>query len=64
VTGGLIKTRSLGVELAETLGDARACLMPQHGLVAVGPDTIAKRAEVWADSQIQAGWEYLVRRGS
>jgi ribulose-5-phosphate 4-epimerase/fuculose-1-phosphate aldolase len=97
VTGGLIKTRSLGAELAETLGDARACLMPQHGLVAVGPDapsaimaavlldracqtqlaamsagplqrwgteadTIAKRAEVWADSQLQAGWEYLIRQ--
>jgi ribulose-5-phosphate 4-epimerase/fuculose-1-phosphate aldolase len=38
MTGGLIKTRSLGAELARTLGAARACLMPQHGLVAVGPD--------------------------
>jgi ribulose-5-phosphate 4-epimerase/fuculose-1-phosphate aldolase len=97
VTGGLIKTHSLGAELAETLSDARACLMPQHGIVAVGPDTptaimtavlldracrtqlaamsagpllrwggeadtIAKRADVWSDRQIWAGWEYLIRR--
>lgn len=97
VTGGLIKTHSLGAELAETLSDARACLMPQHGIVAVGPDTptaimtavlldracrtqlaamsagpllrwggeadtIAKRADVWSDRQIWAGWEYLLRR--
>ncbi len=79
------------------VGAARACLMPQHGLVAVGPDTptavmtavlldracrtqldamaagplrrwggeadtVAKRAEVWSDRQLQAGWEYLLRR--
>jgi L-ribulose-5-phosphate 4-epimerase len=37
-TGALIATASLGAALAETLGDARACLMPQHGAVAVGPD--------------------------
>jgi hypothetical protein len=24
-------------------------------------DTVAKRAEVWSDSQLAAGWEYLVR---
>lgn len=35
-TGGLVKTKDLGVGLATTLGDARACLMPRHGLVAVG----------------------------
>ena len=35
-TGGLIKTRDLGVFLAEALGEAPACLMPRHGLVAVG----------------------------
>jgi L-fuculose-phosphate aldolase len=97
LTGGLIKTRELGAALAEALGDARACLMPQHGLVAVGPntptaimtavlldracrtqlaamaagplrcwgdeqDTVAKRADVWSEHQIQAGWEYLLRR--
>jgi ribulose-5-phosphate 4-epimerase/fuculose-1-phosphate aldolase len=96
-TGGLIKTRKLGKALAGALGDARACLMPQHGIVAVGADTptavmtailldhacrtqlaamsagplrrwsteedtVAKRADVWSARQIQAGWEYLLRR--
>jgi len=23
---------------------------------------VAKRADVWSDRQIQAGWEYLLRR--
>jgi ribulose-5-phosphate 4-epimerase/fuculose-1-phosphate aldolase len=40
-TGGLIKNRSLGAALAATLGDAVACLLPQHGIVTVGPDTAA-----------------------
>jgi L-fuculose-phosphate aldolase len=96
LTGGLIKNRKLGQSLADALGAAPACLMPQHGLVAVGQDlpaavmtavlldracriqltamaagplarwgseedTVAKRAEVWSDSQLAAGWEYLVR---
>ena len=96
LTGGLIKTRELGAALAGALGGARACLMPQHGIVAVGKDlpaavmtavlldkacrtqltamaagslkrwgpeedTVAKRAVVWSDSQMLAGWEYLVR---
>ena len=96
LTGGLIKTRELGAALGGTLGGARACLMPQHGLVAVGPDapaavmtavlldracrtqlnamaagplrrwgdaedTVAKRADVWSDRQLRAGWEYLLR---
>jgi ribulose-5-phosphate 4-epimerase/fuculose-1-phosphate aldolase len=96
LTGGLIKTRELGVALAQTLGAARACLLPQHGIVAVGADTptavmtailldracqtqlaamaagelrrwgperdtVAKREDVWSDSQIHAGWEYLLR---
>jgi L-fuculose-phosphate aldolase len=96
MTGGLISSRELGQSLADALGDAPACLMPQHGLVAVGKDmpsavmtavlldkacrtqltamaagqlqrwgsredTVAKRAVVWADSQLLAGWEYLVR---
>ena len=39
LTGGLIKTRELGIALAQTLGAARACLLPQHGIVAVGADT-------------------------
>ena len=38
LTGGLIKTPLLGAALADALGGARACLMPQHGLVAVGHD--------------------------
>jgi ribulose-5-phosphate 4-epimerase/fuculose-1-phosphate aldolase len=37
-TGALIATTSLGAALTQTLGDARACLMPQHGAVTVGPD--------------------------
>jgi ribulose-5-phosphate 4-epimerase/fuculose-1-phosphate aldolase len=37
-TGALIATVSLGAALAETLGSARACLMPAHGAVTVGPD--------------------------
>ncbi|MEV4312415.1 class II aldolase/adducin family protein [Actinocrispum sp. NPDC049592] len=37
-TGALIRTDELGAALAETLGDARGCLIPQHGLVVAGPD--------------------------
>ncbi|HEX5496635.1 MAG TPA: class II aldolase/adducin family protein [Mycobacteriales bacterium] len=37
-TGSLIRTRELGGSLAKTLGDHRACLLPRHGLVTVGPD--------------------------
>jgi ribulose-5-phosphate 4-epimerase/fuculose-1-phosphate aldolase len=97
VTGGLISTQDLGQSLADALGEAPACLMPQHGLVAVGSDlptavmtavlldracrtqltamaagplarwgteedTIAKRAQVWSESQIHAGFDYLVRK--
>jgi ribulose-5-phosphate 4-epimerase/fuculose-1-phosphate aldolase len=96
LTGGLISSRELGQALADALGAAPACLMPQHGIVAVGEDlptavmtavlldkacrtqltamaagtlrrwgseedTVAKRAEVWSDSQMLAGWDYLVR---
>ena len=99
LTGGLIKTRELGAALAGALGGAGACLMPQHGIVAVGPDapaavmtavlldracrtqlnamaagplrrwgdaedTVAKRADVWSDRQLRAGWEYLLRRAA
>jgi L-fuculose-phosphate aldolase len=38
LTGGLIKNQSLGQALAAALGDAVAILLPQHGLVSVGPD--------------------------
>ncbi|HET7389119.1 MAG TPA: class II aldolase/adducin family protein [Nocardioidaceae bacterium] len=37
-TGSLIKTTALGDELAATLGDAVAVLIPQHGLVTAGAD--------------------------
>jgi len=38
LTGGLIKNQSLGQALAAALGDAVAILLPQHGIVTVGPD--------------------------
>jgi len=37
-TGALIDSAELGAALAATLGDAAACLIPQHGAVTVGPD--------------------------
>jgi len=41
LTGGLIKDRALGEALAAALGDAVACLMPQHGIVTAGADMAA-----------------------
>jgi ribulose-5-phosphate 4-epimerase/fuculose-1-phosphate aldolase len=41
LTGGLIKNRELGQALAGALGDAIACLLPQHGIVTAGPDIAA-----------------------
>jgi ribulose-5-phosphate 4-epimerase/fuculose-1-phosphate aldolase len=38
LTGGLIKNQSFGQALAGALGDAVAILLPQHGIVTVGPD--------------------------
>jgi L-fuculose-phosphate aldolase len=37
-TGALIATAELGAALADTLGEARGCLMPSHGAVTAGPD--------------------------
>jgi L-fuculose-phosphate aldolase len=37
-TGALVATADLGAALADALGDGRACLMPSHGAVTVGPD--------------------------
>lgn len=37
-TANLVADRGLGAALARDLGAARACLMPQHGLLAVGSD--------------------------
>jgi L-ribulose-5-phosphate 4-epimerase len=41
LTGDLVTTAELGVELARTLGDRNVALMPHHGLVAVGDDVPA-----------------------
>jgi ribulose-5-phosphate 4-epimerase/fuculose-1-phosphate aldolase len=40
-TGSLIRSAELGRELAATIGDGVGCLVPQHGLVTVGPDAAA-----------------------
>jgi ribulose-5-phosphate 4-epimerase/fuculose-1-phosphate aldolase len=96
-TGSLIRTVQLGDALARSLGEARGCLMPQHGLAVAGPDAAhavmfavlleracriqltamaaggpqrwsdaeevaLKVAECWPPSQINAGWQYLVRK--
>jgi len=37
-TANLVRTPELGQALARDLGQAHACLMPQHGLAAVGRD--------------------------
>jgi L-fuculose-phosphate aldolase len=37
-TGALISSAELGRALAEAIGDAPGCLIPQHGLVTVGTD--------------------------
>jgi L-fuculose-phosphate aldolase len=37
-TGSLIRNAELGRALAETIGDAPGCLIPQHGLVTAGTD--------------------------
>jgi L-ribulose-5-phosphate 4-epimerase len=96
-TGALIKSAELGRALAETIGDGVGCLIPQHGLVTVGPNPATavmralllarachvqlqamaagpirrssdsaeialKKAEVWPQSQIEAGYAYLCRK--
>jgi ribulose-5-phosphate 4-epimerase/fuculose-1-phosphate aldolase len=38
LTGSLISSAELGRELAAVIGDGPGCLIPQHGLVTVGPD--------------------------
>jgi L-fuculose-phosphate aldolase len=95
-TANLVRTAELGRALAADLGQANACLLPQHGLASAGVDvahavmyaillqracatqltagdvqvwtsdeeSLAKAALVWADSQIEAGWRYWVRRVS
>jgi L-ribulose-5-phosphate 4-epimerase len=96
-TAELIVTRELGSEVAAALGEGRALLLVNHGIVAVGADlpdaicsavllekaahqqllvegfggatrwsddeeALAKRATVWSPRQMQALWDYLVRR--
>src|SRR5580693_1492774 len=98
-TGALIKSAELGQALAETIGDGVGCLIPQHGLVTVGPNPATavmralllarachvqlqamaagpirrssdsaeialKKAEVWPQSQINAGYAYLCRQSA
>jgi ribulose-5-phosphate 4-epimerase/fuculose-1-phosphate aldolase len=97
VTGGLISSAELGRELAATIGDGVGCLIPQHGLVTVGPDAATavmravllaracqvqlqamaageirlwsdsaeialKKQQVWAESQLHAGYAFLCRQ--
>lgn len=59
-TANLVRNVELGRALADDLGQAHACLMPQHGLVAVGADVahavmttiLLKRAcEIQLDAQ-------------
>lgn len=95
-TGALVRTPELGDALAATIGDGVGCLIPQHGLVTVGPDLASavmravlldracrtqlaamaagplqrwsdstelatKRAEVWPNAQLRAGYDHLCR---
>jgi ribulose-5-phosphate 4-epimerase/fuculose-1-phosphate aldolase len=58
-TGALISSAELGRALAEMIGDGVGCLVPQHGLVTVGPDaaTAVMRALLLAracHNQLQA----------
>ena len=96
-TGALISAAELGRELAATIGDGPGCLIPQHGLVTVGPDAATavmraillaracqvqlqamaageirlwsdsaeialKKRQVWAESQMHAGYAFLCRQ--
>jgi L-fuculose-phosphate aldolase len=97
LTGALISTAELGRELAAVIGDGPGCLIPQHGLVTVGPDAATavmraillaracqvqlqamaageirlwsdsaeialKKQQVWAQSQLHAGYAFLCRQ--
>lgn len=68
-TGALIKSAELGKALAETIGDGVGCLIPQHGLVTVGPNpaTAVMRALLLARAchvQLQAMAAGPIRRSS
>lgn len=97
LSGDLVNDAARGDALAGALGGAPACLMPRHGLVAVGntvasavmhavlldaacalhlraaasgiirsysadEELTAKHRSVWPQSQIDAGYAYLLRR--
>jgi ribulose-5-phosphate 4-epimerase/fuculose-1-phosphate aldolase len=69
VTGALISSAELGRELAATIGEGAGCLIPQHGLVTVGPDaaTAVMRAVLLARAcqvQLQAMAAGEIRRWS
>lgn len=99
LSGDLVSTVARGDELALSLGPAPACLMPRHGLLAVGESVAAavmhavlldgacnvylraasagsirrwsdadelreKALHTWPSSQLQAGYDYLVRRAA
>jgi ribulose-5-phosphate 4-epimerase/fuculose-1-phosphate aldolase len=57
-TGDLIRTPELGKELAQTLGEAPALIMPQHGFVTVGKDPA--EAAMMATLLARACQTYLV----
>jgi ribulose-5-phosphate 4-epimerase/fuculose-1-phosphate aldolase len=68
-TGALISSAELGQALAESIGDGVGCLVPQHGLVTVGPDaaTAVMRALLLAracHNQLQAMAAGPIRRWS
>ncbi len=97
LTGSLINSAGLGRELAKTIDGGAGCLIPQHGLVTVGPDAATavmravllaracqvqlhamaageirlwsdpaeialKKAQVWAQPQMNAGYAFLCRQ--
>jgi ribulose-5-phosphate 4-epimerase/fuculose-1-phosphate aldolase len=68
-TGALISSADLGRALADTIGDGVGCLIPQHGLVTVGPDpaTAVMRALLLAracHNQLQAMAAGPIKRSS
>jgi ribulose-5-phosphate 4-epimerase/fuculose-1-phosphate aldolase len=68
-TGALISSADLGRALADAIGDGVGCLIPQHGLVTVGPDpaTAVMRALLLAracHNQLQAMAAGPIKRSS
>lgn len=68
-TGALISTAELGQALADAIGDGVGCLVPQHGLVTVGPNpaVAVMRAVLLAracHNQLQAMAAGPIRRSS